>query len=157
MINGYDINLHNPFIKAVYPCVPWLRDYRGNDDMIKTALGYAFTGNATINKEYKEIDIPMSENVPSQIGNSLGNLYCGETFKSLVYTWTVFYQTKIETEQHLELIKMQIKEFWEFFSSWFLSLEDELIIEFGDKLATPDLSENKDSKGIFLNYSTQLI
>lgn len=155
--NGYDINLNNPFIKAVYPCVPWLRDYRGNDDMIKTALGYAFAGNATINKEYKEIDIPISENVPSQIGNSLGNLYCGETFKSLVCTWTVFYQTKIETEQHLELIKMQIKEFKEFFSSWFLSLEDELIIEFGDKLATPDLSEKKDSKGVFLNYSTQLI
>jgi hypothetical protein len=52
---------------------------------------------------------------------------------------------------------MQIIEFMEFFSSWFLSSKDELIIEFGDKLATPDLSEKKDSKGIFLNYSTQLI
>ena len=155
--NGYDINLHNPFIKAVYPCIPWLRDYRGNDDMIMTAIGYAFIGNATINNEFKEIDIPISENVPSQIGHSLGNIYCGTTFKSLICTWKVFYQTKIETEQHLKLIKSQIREFKEFFSSWFLPLEDELIIEFGDKLATPDLSRKKDIEGVFLNYSTQLI
>lgn len=155
--NGYDINLNNPFIKAVYPCISWLRDYRGNDDMIKTALGYAFMGNATINKEYKEIDISISENIPSQIGNSLGNLYCGETFQSWACTWKVFYQTKIETEQHLELMKMQITEFEEFFLSWFLSLENKLIIEFGDMLATPDLSESEDTKGVFLNYSTQLI
>lgn len=155
--NGYDINLNNPFIKAAYPCIPWLRDYRGNDDMIKTALGYAFTGNVTINKEYKEFDIPISENTPSQIGNSLDNLYCGTTFKSQVCIWKVFYQTKIGTEQYLKLMKTQIKEFKEFFSSWFLPLEDEFIIEFGDKLASPDLSENKDTKGIFLNYSTQLI
>ena len=155
--NGYDVNLNNPFIKTVYPCIPWLRDYRGNDDMIKTALGYAFIGNATINKEYKEVDIPISENIPSQIRESSGNLYCGDTFKSLVCIWEVFYQTEIETERHLKLIKMQIKEFEEFFSSWFLSLEDELIIEFGDKLATPNLTESKDTKGVFLNYSTQLI
>ena len=57
----------------------------------------------------------------------------------------------------MKLIQSQIKEFKEFFSSWFLSLEDELIIEFGDKLATPDLSENIDTEGVFLNYSTQLI
>lgn len=154
--DGYEVNLNNPFIKTVYPCIPWLRDYRGNDDMIITALGYAFIGNATIDKECREIDIPISENVPSQIGDSLGCLYCGETFKSLVRTWKVFYQTKIETEQHLNLIKIQINEFKEFFSSWFLSLEDELVIEFGDKLAIPELSENKDVKGVFLNYSTQL-
>lgn len=154
---GYYVNFNNPFIKAVYPCIPWLRDYRGNDDMIKTAIGYAFIGNVTINKVFKEIDIQISENVPSQIGHPLGNLYCGETFKSLVCVWKVFYQTKIETEEQLKLIKVQIEEFKEFFSSWFLSLEDELIIEFGDKLATPDLSDNKDAKGVFLNYSTQLI
>lgn len=155
--HGYDVNLNNPFIKAVYPCIPWLRDHRGNDDMIKTAIGYAFIGNATINKGYKETDIPISENVPVQIGSSLEGLYCGETFKSQVCTWTVFYQTKIETEQHLKLLKKQINEFKEFFSSWFLSLEDELVIEFGDKSATPNLSENKGTNGIFLNYSTQLI
>ena len=125
--------------------------------MIKAAIGYAFVGNATINKEFKEIDIPISENVPSQIGHSLENLYCGATFKSLICTWRIFYQTKIETEQHLKLIKSQIREFKESFSSWFLPLEDELIIEFGDRLATPVLSENKDKEGVFLNYSTQLI
>lgn len=157
IVNGYGINLNNLFIKAVYPCIPWLRDYRGNDEMIKTAIGYAFIGNATINKEYKEIDIPISENVPSQIEYTLGNLYCGATFKSQICIWKVFYQTKIETEQHLKLMRSQIREFKDFFSSWFLSLEDELIIEFGDNLATPYLSENRDTEGVFLNYSTQLI
>lgn len=157
LTDSYEVNLNNPYIKAVYPCIPWLRDFRGNDDMIKTALGYAFVGNATINKEYKEIDTPISENVPSNIGNTLGHLYCGATFKDKICVWRIFYQTKIETEQHLNLIRMQIKEFKEFFSSWFLSLEDELLIDFGDKLATPELSETKNIKGVFLNYSTQLI
>ncbi len=155
--NGYDVNLNNPLIKAVYPCILWLRDYRGNDDMIKTALGYAFMGNVTISKGYKVIDCPVSEDIPSRIENTLGNLYCGSTFKSKVCIWNVFYQTKIETEQHLKQIKMQIEEFQKFFSSWFLSLEDELSIDFGDKLATPNLSESKDTEGVFLNYSTQLI
>ena len=155
--SGYDINLNNPFIKAVYPCIPWLRDYRGNDDMVRTSLGYAFMGNVTINKDYKIIDIPISENVPSQIDNRLGNMYCGATFRNKICIWNVFYQTKIEKEQHLKQIKMQIKEFQEFFSSWFLSLEDELSIGFGDKLAIPNLSEPKETKGVFLNYSTQLI
>ena len=154
--SGHDINPNNPFIKAVYPCIPWLRDCRGNDDMITTALGYAFIGNATVDKEYKEIDIPLSENIPSRVGDTLENLYCGATFKSRICIWKVFFQTKIETEQHLGQIKTQIKEFKKFFSYWFLPLEDELAIDFGDKLATPYLSEAKDTKGIFLNYSTQL-
>ena len=154
--NGYDINLNNPFIKAVYPCIIWLRDRRGNDDMITTALGYAFIGNATVDKEYKEIDIPISENIPSRVGDTLGNLYCGATFKSRICIWKVFFQTKIETEQHLKQIKTQIKEFKKFFSPWFLPLEDELAIDFGDKLATPDLSETNSTKGVFLNYNTQL-
>lgn len=154
--NGYDINLNNPFIKAVYPCIIWLRDCRGNDDMITTALGYAFIGNATVDKEYKEIDIPISENIPSRVGDTLGNLYCGATFKSRICIWKVFFQTKIETEQHLKQIKTQIKEFKKFFSHWFLPLEDELAIDFGDKLATPDLSETNSTKGVFLNYNTQL-
>lgn len=153
----YGINLDNPFIKAVYPCIPWLREYRGNDEMVRTALGYAFTGNATIDKEYNEIDVPISENVPSRVGNSLDRLYCGETFKVKVCTWKVFFQTRVETEQQLKQTDVLIKEFKDFFSSWFLSLEDKLIIEFGDKLATPDLSKNVDTKGVFLNYSTQLI
>ena len=155
--DGYEVNLNNPYIKAVYPCLPWVRDFRGNDEMIRTALGYAFTGNATIEKEYREINLPMSDEVPSRIDGSLDNLYCGTSFIDNVCIWKVFHQTKIKTEAHLNLIKTQISEFSEFFSAWFLSLEDELIVSFGDKGAKPDLSDPKDTQGVFLNYSTQLI
>lgn len=154
---GYGVNLNNPYIKAVYPCLPWVRDFRGNDEMIKTALGYAFMGNANIEKECIEINLPMSDEVPSRIGGSLDDLYCGTTFIDKVCIWKVFYQTEIKTEAHLKQIKTQINEFNEFFSAWFLSVEDELIISFGDKLAKPDLCVTDDAKGIFLNYSTQLI
>ena len=155
--DGYEVNLSNPYIKAVYPCLPWVRDFRGNDEMIKTALGYAFIGNADIEKEYVEVNVPISDNVPSRVGGSLDNLYCGTTFIDKVCVWKVFYQTEIKTEAQLNMIKTQIREFNEFFSSWFLSLEDKLIISFGDKLAKPDLCKIGDTKGVFLNYSTQLI
>ncbi len=155
--DGYEVNLSNPYIKAVYPCLPWVRDFRGNDEMIKTALGYVFIGNADIEKEYREVNLPMSDDVPSRIGDSLDNLYCGTTFIGIVCIWKVFYQTEIKTEAHLNLLITQISEFNEFFSSWFLSLEDELVISFGDKLARPDLCGANDTKGVFLNYSTQLI
>lgn len=154
---GYGVNLNNPYIKAVYPCLPWVRDFRGNDEMIKTALGYAFIGNASIEKECIEASIPMSDEVPSRIGGSLDDLYCGTTFIAKICMWKVFYQTEIKTEAHLKQIKSQINEFDKFFSAWFLSLEEELIIGFGDKLAKPDLCGDDDAKGIFLNYSTQLI
>ena len=154
---GYGVNLNNPYIKAVYPCLPWIRDFRGNDEMIKTALGYAFIGNANIEKECIEVNLPMSEDVPSRVGDSLDDLYCGTTFIDKVCMWKVFYQTEIKTEAHLKQIKSQINEFDKFFSAWFLSLEEELIIGFGDKLAKPDLCGDDDAKGIFLNYSTQLI
>ena len=155
--DGHDVNLNNPYIKAVYPCLPWVRDFRGNDEMIKTALGYAFIGHADIKKEYREADIPMSDNVPTRIGDSLGNLYCGATFIAKACIWKVFYQVEIDTKAHLEKIKAQIEEFNEFFSAWFLSVEDELIIRFGDKLAKPVLRKADDMEGVFLNYSTQLI
>lgn len=154
---GYGVNLNNPYIKAVYPCLPWVRDFRGNDEMIKTALGYAFIGDVIIKKEYREVNLPMSDDVPSRIGDSLDDLYCGMTFIDKVSIWEVFYQTEIKIEAHLKQIKTQVNEFNEFFSAWFLSVEDELIISFGDKLAKPDLRGTDDAKGIFLNYSTQLI
>ena len=157
ILDEHNININNPFIKAVYPCIPWLRDYRGNDEMVKTALGYAFLGNTVVSKEYKEIDVLISENIPTEVGHSLDNLYCGATFKKQIGIWRAFYQTRIDSGAHLEQIRKQIKEFEDFFSLWFLPLEDELIIEFGDRLASPDLAKFNDSRGVFLNYSTQLI
>lgn len=155
--DGYEVDLNNPYIKAVYPCLSWVRDFRGNDEMVMTALGYAFVGNADVEKVYIEADIPISDNVPSTIGDSLNDLYCGSTFIEKVCVWSVFYQTEVKTEEHLKQIKAQVSEFCEFFSAWFLPLKDELAVSFGDKQAKPDLFGADDAKGIFLNYSTQLI
>ena len=130
IMEGYGVNLNNPYIKAVYPCLPWVRDFRGNDEMIKTALGYAFIGDVIIKKEYREVNLLMSDDVPSRIGDSLDDLYCGTTFIDKVCIWKVFYQTEIKIEAHLKQIKTQVNEFNEFFSAWFLSVEDELIIRF---------------------------
>lgn len=155
--DGHEVDLNNPYIKAVYPCLPWVRDFRGNDEMVMTALGYAFVGNASVEKKYIEANIPISDNVPSIIGGSLEDLYCGPTFIDKVCVWSVFYQTEVKTEEHLKQIKAQVSEFCEFFSAWFLPLEDELAVSFGDKRAKPDLSGADDANGVFLNYSTQLI
>lgn len=155
--DGYDVNLTNPFIKSVYPCLSWLREFRGNDEMISVALGYAFNGKATVNKSNTVFDTPLSENIPSIMGNSTNDLFCGATFRHKACVWEVFYQTKIETEQHLEVIKTQINEFRLFFTLWFLSLDDELVVDFGDKLAVPELTAHRGVNGIFLNYNTQLI
>lgn len=155
--DGHEVDLNNPYIKAVYLCLPWVRDFRGNDEMVMTALGYAFVGNASVEKKYIEANIPISDNVPSIIGGSLEDLYCGPTFIDKVCVWSVFYQTEVKTEEHLKQIKAQVSEFCEFFSAWFLPLEDELAVSFGDKRAKPDLSGADDANGVFLNYSTQLI
>lgn len=154
---GYEINKNNPYINAVYPCVFWIRSFRGNDDMVKTALGYAFAGKASIIKECQVIDMPISDDVPCTIGNKLDNIYCGATYKKWRNVWNVFYQTEIKSEQHLSLMIEQLREFSIFFSSWFLSVEDEILMGFGDRLATPVLQANTHSESIFLNYSTQLI
>lgn len=154
---GYEINKNNPYINAVYPCVYWIRSFRGNDNMIETALGYAFTGNATIVKERKEEKNPISDEVPCTIDGNLNEIYCGDTYDDWKNVWSVFFQTEIKSEQHLSLMKEQLREFSIFFSSWFLSVEEEMIVEFGDRLAAPILQANKHSDGIYLNYSTQLI
>lgn len=154
---GYEVNKNNPYINAVYPCVYWIKSFRGNDDMVKTALGYAFAGNASVVKESQEIETPISDDVPCTIGNKLDGIYCGSTYKEWRCVWNIFYQTEVKNEQHLCLMREQIQEFSIFFSYWFLSVEDEMRVEFGDRLAVPILQANTHSGGIYLNYSTQLI
>ena len=125
--------------------------------MIETALGYAFAGNATIVKERNEEKKSISDEVPCTIDGNLDEIYCGPTYNDWKNIWNVFFQTEIKSEQHLSLVKEQIREFSIFFSSWFLPVEDKMLVEFGDRLAVPILQANRHSDGIYLNYSTQLI
>lgn len=153
----YEVYKNNPYINAVYPCIYWIRSFRGNDNMIETALGYAFAGNATIVKERQRVESPISNEVPCTIDGNLDEIYCGTTCDDWKNVWSVFFQTEIKSEQHLSLMKGQLREFSLFFSSWFLSVEDGMFVEFGDRLAAPILQTNRHSDGIYLNYSTQLI
>lgn len=157
LTSGYKFNRSNPFIQAVYPCIPWLRDNRGNLDMIKVALGYAFMGKAIIQRKWKDENMPLSDSVPSNVGGLIDNLFLGSTHSCGSYNWHVIYQTKIENEDSLVNLKRLVKEFEDFFSDWFLSIEETLTIEFGDWTAKPELTIKNQENGIFLNYSTQLI
>ena len=157
LTSGYKFNRSNPFIQAVYPCIPWLRNNRGNLDMIKSALGYSFRGKATIQRKWKEENMPLSESVPSNVGGLIDNLFLGSTHSFGSYNWHVIYQTEIENEDSLDKLKRLVREFEDFFSDWFLSIEETLTIEFGDWTAKPELTMKNQENGIFLNYSTQLI
>ena len=157
LTSGYKFNRSNPFIQAVYPCIPWLRNNRGNLDMIKSALGYSFRGKATIQRKWKEENMPLSESVPSNVGGLIDNLFLGSTHSCGSYNWHVIYQTEIENEDSLDKLKRLVRAFEDFFSDWFLLIEETLTIEFGDWTAKPELTIKNQETGIFLNYSTQLI
>ena len=154
---GQNVNLDNPFINAVYGCIPWLRDFRGNDDMISTALSFAFKGSADIEKCRTEISIPLTDNIHHEVDGRLEDLFCGPSYMEGTDVWKVYFHTEIGTEEKLALLKSQIEEFTEFFSMWFLSLGTSLEVEFGDRDAAPLLTETRKTKGVFVDYSTQLI
>ena len=154
---GSSVNLSNPYIRAAYPCIVWLKEYRGSEEMIRTAFGYAFKGQLDILKERILKEEPFTADIPSTLGGELGCLFCGSTFKYSAWKWKVFHQKKIDTASNLKELKQLIKEFHKFFAKWFMPVETDVEITFGDRLAPPILSDAKSKRGIFLNYSTQLI
>lgn len=150
-------NRENPYIKAVLPCIPWIRNYRGNKEMVEVALGYAFSGNALVKCEWKDCRMELKTDIHSSLDGEIDDLYCGPSFLTGSYTWFVRYQVIIETERRVIELKTSLQEFSVFFKNWFLHIEDDIVIEFGDWKAAPKLTEKDSQKGIFLNYSTQLI
>ena len=151
------INKKNAFIMAVYPCLAWLRNHRGCRQMMDTALHYAFSGNARVDYTWEDERMPLEKDIHSSIDGTIDDLFCGPAFPTGAYIWYVQYQTAIGTETRLEELQREIKEFEEFFSLWFLSVEDKLQIVFGDWKEIPVLTTQQSPTGIFLNYSTQLI
>lgn len=155
--SAYPFNRENTYINAVLPCIPWLRNYRGNKEMIEVAIRYAFAGNASVEYHWKNCSKELDESIHSSLDGMLDDMYCGSTFQTGSYMWIVHYQTKIETEIKLEEQKIAVMEFSDFFKKWFLNVEDDFSVEFGDWQAAPVLSDKDDLNGIFLNYSTQLM
>lgn len=150
-------NRSNPFIMSVYPCLSWLRNHRGNQQMMKTALSYAFSGCASVDYQREEEQMALDEGIHSSAEGTIDDLFCGATFCTRTYCWHVRYQTPIGTEARLTELQKDIKEFTDFFATWFVAIEDHLQIEFGDWKEPPILTTSQSPTGIFLNYSTQLI
>ncbi len=157
LTSGKEVRLTNPFVKTVYGCLPWLKDYRGNQEMIRTVLVQAFQGRVTIEYVETEVQQMLSDQVPCRLRGRLSNLYCAPTFLTSKKIWNVFYQTEINSYRHLCELKQQIGEFRDFFADWFLPVETQLVISFGDRKAKPILTPAGQERGVFLNYSTQLI
>lgn len=150
-------NRSNPFIMAVYPCLPWLRSHRGNRQMMETALSYAFSGCASVDYQREKEQMALDEGIHSSAEGTIDDLFCGATFCTRAYCWHVRYQSPIGTEARLADLQKDIKEFADFFATWFVAIEDHLQIEFGDWQEPPVLTSLQSPTGIFLNYSTQLI
>lgn len=157
LTKGYPYNRENPFIHAVIPCLPWIRNYRGNEGMITTSLRYVFCGNAEIMKMGIEIPISLTGDVHFTLDGTIDDLYCGASSIVLQRVWQVRYQTEIKTKDDLLKLQCLVGEFRQFYQEWFLSVEEVLEIEFGDWTAWPILSSCQSDRGVFLNYSTQLV
>lgn len=155
--SDYVFNKENILIKAILPCILWLRNYRGNKDMIEQAIGLAFAENAVVKYDWINSRVELNESIHTSLDGNIDDLYCAPTFQTGSYTWRVRYQTNIDTKERLDEQKVAVMEFSEFFRKWFLNVEDSLIIEFGDWNAVPELADKDDINGVFLNYSTQLI
>lgn len=154
---GIAFNRENPFIMAVYPCLPWLRNHRGNKQMTEVALRYAFADSCTVEYAKENYMMDFDPQIHSTINGDIDDLFCGSTFPTVVSVWRVSYQTTIGTEERLRDLLVSINEFAGFFTQWFLHIEDKLELEFGDFKEPPILTSQQAPTGIFLNYSTQLL
>lgn len=158
MTEPYQINLDNRFIKAVYPFLNWLRQYRGYNESVVTMLRYAFGNEVEIKQQWEEIPTHLSKHCHWSLDDTVDDLFCGETYMEYVFVTRVKYQTEIKSNRHIEQISAELSEFREFFQDWVLGIEQLLVIEFGDWDKIPQMApQNQFEGGLHLNYNTQLI
>lgn len=155
---GFQVNLANKFIRSVYPCILWLRQYRGYENAIRTALKFAFTNQIiSCRTEWIKEQTALSEYCHYHLAGTLDELFCGETFLDNVYRFEIKYQIEIHTKEQIAQLTLEIEEFRHFFQDWFLNIEQRLHIAFGDWKKVPLIESHKNGSGLFLNYNTQLI
>lgn len=158
MTENYSVNLGNRFIKAVYPCLNWLRQYRGHNEAVVTMLRYAFGNEVEITQRWEEISTRLSQHCHWSLDETVDDLFCGETYMDYVFVTRVKYQTETKSNPHIAQITAELSEFREFFQEWVLGVEQLLVIEFGDWEKSPQMApQNQLEGGLHLNYNTQLI
>lgn len=156
---GYRVNKKNPFIISAYPCIQWLREYRGVNRAIKTALYIAFGGSvARYQVSTKEVNVNLNaDEIHFSLDTTIDDLFCGNYYTDVEDEFKLSYQVKILSQKQIETLHKQINEFIGFFNLWFLGLNQKLKIEFGDYLKAPILTSGMSGNDLFLNYNTQLI
>lgn len=156
---GHNINKKNEFIMSLYPCIIWLRNYRGVHKLLEVAIKYAFGDNIhAYNLNSEEISSPIDSNTCHMtLDGEIDDLFCGPYYFYLEETINVEFQTKIVSNSQIENYISSISEFEGFFKSWFLSLNQSIKINFGDYLKYPILNVGTSDNDLFLGYNTQLI
>lgn len=153
-----NVNKANPFIKACLPNIIHLRANRGSWSLVATALNMAFgNGLATLDKHHAECPVDIDpESCHICLDGTIDDLFCGNSFMDWVEIIYVRYQTEIASSEAIDTITGAIEEFRTFFSQWFLNDRQKLVIEFGDYIKPPVLSDSAADGSLYLNYNTQL-
>lgn len=156
---GNNFNRNNRFIANVYPCIVWLRAYRGVARMIEMALRMAFHNEligyeVTVHEAVCSIDPTACH---YSLDGQLDDLFCGNTYAELVTTIRVVYQTPIVSQKQIALLHRDVDEFTAFFQTWFLGLNQRLEVCFGDYTKKPVLRVGTTDNDLYLGYNTQLL
>lgn len=156
---GHRVNHTNRYINGVYPCIQWLRAYRGVKRVIEVALRLAFCNSvATYEVGINEVRIPIdTETCHCCLDGTIDDLFCGDTFTDVEELVSLSYQTCIMSQKQIEILQRDIDEFKEFFQFWFLGLHQHLTIDFGDYTKKPVMFTGTSDDDLYLNYNTQLI
>lgn len=156
---GFDIKKNNKFIKGAYPCIIWLRNNRGVKKLLEVTVKYAFSDslnsfNMISNEQSSSID---PDTCHITLDGEIDNLFCGTRYFYLEERINVEYQTKIISEDQIQHLKSEIREFETFFKAWFLTRNQTIKVKFGDYDKQPIMNVGTADDDLFLGYNTQLI
>lgn len=156
---GYRVNRKNRYINNVYPCIQWLRAYRGVKRVMEVALHFAFCNNiAKYEVRCEEVRIPMDSKACHYcLNETIDDLFCGNSYTDKEECIYLAYQTPIKSQKQIEILQRDMDEFSEFFQLWFLGLHQRLIITFGDYKKAAVMWVGTSDNDLYLNYNTQLI
>lgn len=156
---GHRVNRNNRYINNVYPCIQWLRAYRGVKRVIEVALRLAFCNSiARYEVRMNEVNIPIdTKTCHCCLDGTIDDLFCGDTYTETEELISVSYQTPIMSQKQIEISHRDIDEFKEFFQLWFLGLHQRLTIDFGDYTKVAVMFTGTTDHDLYLNYNTQLI
>lgn len=156
---GKCLNRKNQFIERVYPCILWLRAYRGVKRLTEMAIRFAFSNNIVKysyiqREEKKPIDMAACH---CSLDGTIDDLFCGNSYTEFITIIRVVHQTLITSHKQIEILNREIEEFRDFFQSWFLSLNQHIEIVFGDYKKEPFMYVGSSDSDLYLNYNTQII